>query len=224
MLEEEITKVLRELLEDDEPDEKSDAAKEAEKLGLDYLHFGRWGKGGEVTHMTGDDGKLVPVSEPPREPKGATKKKTDPEPKKRPTKLSKAVDKAKDPQFRRRIKIGPGMTVNVRRDGVGGSIGVPGFQLTKGRKGTHLHLGIPGSGLYRRLNMDKFSFEDTGHPKQKVQFRRRIPIGQGMFVNLTRSGIGFKIGVPGFQVTRGPAGTMVHLGVPGTGVFKKFQI
>lgn len=40
---------------------ESQATDEAEKLGLDYMKFGRWGKQGVVTHKTDDNGKLVPV-------------------------------------------------------------------------------------------------------------------------------------------------------------------
>lgn len=40
---------------------ESKAGDEAEKLGLDYMSFGRWGKDGRVTHKSKGD-KLVPLS------------------------------------------------------------------------------------------------------------------------------------------------------------------
>jgi DNA-binding winged helix-turn-helix (wHTH) protein len=40
---------------------ESTASKEAEKLNLDYMKFGRWGKNGVVTHKTDDNGRLIPV-------------------------------------------------------------------------------------------------------------------------------------------------------------------
>jgi len=40
---------------------ESKASEEAQKLGLDYMSFGRWGKDGKVTHKS-KDGKLVPLS------------------------------------------------------------------------------------------------------------------------------------------------------------------
>jgi hypothetical protein len=43
---------------------ESDASEEAEKLGLDYLQFGRWGKDGKVTHISKDE-KLVPIEDAP---------------------------------------------------------------------------------------------------------------------------------------------------------------
>jgi hypothetical protein len=40
---------------------ESEASKEAKRLGLTYMYFGRWGKDGVVTHDT-QKGKLVPIS------------------------------------------------------------------------------------------------------------------------------------------------------------------
>ncbi len=40
---------------------ESTASDQAEKLNLDYMKFGRWGKNGVVTHKTDDSGKLVAV-------------------------------------------------------------------------------------------------------------------------------------------------------------------
>lgn len=50
--------------------DESDASEEAEKLGLDYMSFGRWGKDGTVTH-TSQNGKLValePTNAPEQQP------------------------------------------------------------------------------------------------------------------------------------------------------------
>lgn len=40
-------------------EEESEASRKAKELGLDYMRFGRYGKGGEVTHVS-QNGKLVP--------------------------------------------------------------------------------------------------------------------------------------------------------------------
>lgn len=45
---------------------ESEASKEAKRLGLTYMQFGRWGKDGTVTHDT-QKGKLVPVAKQPPE-------------------------------------------------------------------------------------------------------------------------------------------------------------
>lgn len=52
--------------------------------------------------------------------------------------------------FRRRIKVIPGVYLNVSKRGVSTSVGVRGASLTFGRDGTYANVGIPGSGLYNR--------------------------------------------------------------------------
>ena len=52
--------------------------------------------------------------------------------------------------FRRRIKIAPGVNVNLSKSGVSASIGPKGAKVTVGPKGTYLHTSIPGTGIYNR--------------------------------------------------------------------------
>lgn len=52
--------------------------------------------------------------------------------------------------FRKRIKIAPGVHLNLSKGGVSTSIGPKGAKVTFGKKGTFLNTGIPGSGLYSR--------------------------------------------------------------------------
>lgn len=52
--------------------------------------------------------------------------------------------------FRKRIKILPGVHINLSKSGVSTSIGPKGAKVTIGPKGTFLHTGIPGTGLYNR--------------------------------------------------------------------------
>lgn len=52
--------------------------------------------------------------------------------------------------FRKRIKIAPGVHVNLSKNGVSTSIGPKGAKVTVGPKGTYLHTGIPGTGIYNR--------------------------------------------------------------------------
>ena len=52
--------------------------------------------------------------------------------------------------FRRRIKIAPGVHINLSKGGVSTSIGPKGAKVTVGPKGTYLHTGIPGTGIYNR--------------------------------------------------------------------------
>ncbi len=44
----------------------SRASAEAKQKGLEYMKFGRWGKGGQVTHKTDPSGKLIPVASKPQ--------------------------------------------------------------------------------------------------------------------------------------------------------------
>ena len=52
--------------------------------------------------------------------------------------------------FRKRIKIAPGVYINLSKSGVSTSIGPKGAKVTMGPRGTYLHTGIPGTGIYNR--------------------------------------------------------------------------
>ena len=53
--------------------------------------------------------------------------------------------------FRRRIKIIPGVRLNISKSGLSASVGVRGASITLGgRGGTYANLGIPGTGIYTR--------------------------------------------------------------------------
>jgi SpoVK/Ycf46/Vps4 family AAA+-type ATPase len=52
--------------------------------------------------------------------------------------------------FRRRIKILPGVHLNVSKKGVSTTFGVRGASITTGRNGTYLNTSIPGTGMYNR--------------------------------------------------------------------------
>lgn len=52
--------------------------------------------------------------------------------------------------FRKRIKVAPGVHLNVSKSGVSTSVGPRGAKITTGPKGTYLHTSIPGTGIYNR--------------------------------------------------------------------------
>ena len=56
--------------------------------------------------------------------------------------------------FRKRIKIVPGVHLNLSKSGISTTIGPKGEKVTFGKNGTYLNKGIPGTGLYSR---DKLS-------------------------------------------------------------------
>lgn len=52
--------------------------------------------------------------------------------------------------YRKRIKIAPGLSINLSKSGISTSIGPRGAKVTIGPKGTYLSAGIPGTGIYSR--------------------------------------------------------------------------
>ena len=52
--------------------------------------------------------------------------------------------------FRRRIKIIPGVRLNLSKSGISTSIGIRGANLTFGKKGTYLNTRILGMGIHKR--------------------------------------------------------------------------
>ena len=66
--------------------------------------------------------------------------------------------------FRKRIKILPGVTLNLSKSGVSATVGRKGASVSVGRKGasvsvgkrgTYLNAGLPGTGIYSRTRLDK---------------------------------------------------------------------
>lgn len=53
-------------------------------------------------------------------------------------------------KYRKRIKIAPGVTINVSQNGISTTIGPKGASVSIGKNGTYLNTGIPGSGIYDR--------------------------------------------------------------------------
>jgi hypothetical protein len=50
-------------------------------------------------------------------------------------------------RFRRRVKLLPGVHVNISRSGISTSVGVRGASLTFGKRGTYVNTGLPGTGV-----------------------------------------------------------------------------
>ena len=53
-------------------------------------------------------------------------------------------------RFRKRIKILPGINLNISKSGMSFNVGVKGANVTFGPNGTYVNTGVPGTGLYRR--------------------------------------------------------------------------
>lgn len=53
-------------------------------------------------------------------------------------------------KFRKRIRIMPGVTLNLSGSGISTTVGMRGLSVNMGKKGSYLNTGIPGTGLYDR--------------------------------------------------------------------------
>lgn len=69
-------------------------------------------------------------------------------------------------KFRKRIKIAPGIYINISKSGVSTSIGGKGATINIGKKGTKATLGIPGTGLSYSTKMT------DGKRKQKTKTQK----------------------------------------------------
>jgi hypothetical protein len=68
--------------------------------------------------------------------------------------------------FRRRIKIIPGVHLNLSKSGISTSIGIKGANINIGKKGTYLNSGIPGTGIYQR---QKLSGNSNTNPQNQSE-------------------------------------------------------
>lgn len=64
--------------------------------------------------------------------------------------------------YRKRIKVAPGVHLNISKSGVSTSMGTKGMSITSGPKGTYLNTSIPGTGLYNRQKIAPASNNSGG--------------------------------------------------------------
>ncbi|MBB3232061.1 DUF4236 domain-containing protein [Halomonas stenophila] len=57
-------------------------------------------------------------------------------------------------RFRKRIKLAPGLSLNLTKSGIGASVGPRGAKIRISKRGVHAHAGIPGTGLSYRTRLD----------------------------------------------------------------------
>lgn len=58
--------------------------------------------------------------------------------------------------FRRRIKVIPGVYINLSKSGISANVGVRGASLTFKSDGVYRNLGLPGTGIYSREKIDSY--------------------------------------------------------------------
>lgn len=67
--------------------------------------------------------------------------------------------------YRKRIKIAPGVNLNLSKSGISTSFGPKGAKISIGPKGTSLYTSIPGTGIYNRTKLNSYSSKNrnTSH-------------------------------------------------------------
>jgi len=78
-------------------------------------------------------------------------------------------------RFRRRIKIIPGVHLNISRSGISTSVGVRGASLTLGKQGTYLNTGIPGTGVSWRGRISEPASTKTTQPISEPLSTEAVP-------------------------------------------------
>lgn len=71
-------------------------------------------------------------------------------------------------RYRKRIKIAPGIYINISKNGISTTIGPRGASVNFGKNGTYVNAGIPGTGLYERQRIDKGSKPENQYQETKL--------------------------------------------------------
>lgn len=108
--------------------------------------------------------------------------------------------------FRKSIKILPGVKINIGKKGISTSVGVRGAHVTVGKRGTRATVGIPGSGLSvtkkiggksRKTTAAKEEIQTAPAPKlstKEIQMRIQDGDGRRLFIRVAVSvAIGFLV-------------------------------
>lgn len=56
-------------------------------------------------------------------------------------------------RFQKRVKIAPGVRINLSRSGISTTVGAKGASVNIGKKGAYANLGLPGTGLSTRTKI-----------------------------------------------------------------------
>lgn len=72
-------------------------------------------------------------------------------------------------QFRKSVKIAPGVKINFGKKGTSVSFGPSGAKITTGTNGTHVSAGIPGTGMYYREKVSRKRKSKNNKQSSQVQ-------------------------------------------------------
>lgn len=90
-------------------------------------------------------------------------------------------------RFNKRLKIAPGVKLNISKSGVSTTLGPKGASVNVGKRGTHLNAGIPGTGLSSRTKLSGPKGSGGGSPGGE---RKASLLGVGITVAVV---VGFLI-------------------------------
>lgn len=80
-------------------------------------------------------------------------------------------------RYRKRVKILPGIYINISKSGMSTTIGPRGASVNIGKRGTYINAGIPGTGLYERQRIDngRKSYNQNSNQLNKLS---KTPVSQ----------------------------------------------
>jgi len=61
-------------------------------------------------------------------------------------------------------------------------------------------------------------------PLKGIRFQKRISLGKGFHLNVSKTGLSLSFGIPGLSVNLGKNGLFVNGSLPGTGVSKRIKL
>ncbi|WP_151702226.1 DUF4236 domain-containing protein [Nitrincola alkalilacustris] len=85
-------------------------------------------------------------------------------------------------RFQRRIRIAPGLNLNLSKSGVGLSAGVKGATVSAGKRGLYGNLGLPGTGLSYRSKLNKH--ESRRQPTPATHLKNYLEAGNELAVRV----------------------------------------
>ncbi|OCH58456.1 hypothetical protein A6D98_02910 [Aliivibrio fischeri] len=89
-------------------------------------------------------------------------------------------------KFRKRIKIAPGININLSKSGISTSIGKPVATINIGKKGIKATVGVPGSGFSYSQNLSKSSSQgQVSSSKNTGSLFTKILVGLGIIFMLS---------------------------------------
>lgn len=84
-------------------------------------------------------------------------------------------------RFRKRIKILPGIHVNISKSGTSLNVGPRGANVSIGKNGTYLNAGIPGTGIYSR---ERISKRKQTRQDRQIEATSNISQGEESFIGV----------------------------------------